>query len=337
MASSNHNCAPVAQKAGWGRKIVALAFFTFAPRPRLRNHCEPISGTAKSGEKAINQVFVHSEMSLRLMGVRSALFMPASNPRAIAKVPNLAADLIILDLEDAVRDTEKDTARNAAISAAAQFGPRLNAIRANGAGSLHHADDLAAIAQSNTDLLVLPKVEDIAALDAAWAACEKPIIAMIETCTGLYASRAIAAHPAVVGLFAGTNDLAAELGLDLNSGRDGLSLALQMIVMAARASGKAVLDGVNNALDETSALELEAVQARQFGFTGKTAIHPKQIEPINRIFSPTRAQIDDALALIEAAKGGAERFRGRMIEAMHVAAARAIVAQSDAFRSGDGG
>lgn len=273
-----------------------------------------------------------SHLLPRLLHVRCALYMPASNPRALAKAPALPADLIVLDLEDAVADADKDAARAAA--AAADLADRLTAIRANSAESAHHAADLKAIAESHAAILVLPKVESTATLDAAAALCNKPIIAMIETGAGLYAAREIAAHPSVIGLFAGTNDLAAEIGVDLSEGREGLVLALQMMVLAARASGKAVLDGVNNMLDDLTTLEAESAEARRFGFTGKTAIHPKQIDPINHYFAPTDAQLEDARALVVAAGGGAERFRGRMVETMHVEAARALLARHNAIMGG---
>lgn len=265
----------------------------------------------------------------RLDTVRCALYMPASNPRALAKASQLDADLIIFDLEDAVAPEDKEDARNAAVAACTlDYGHRLAAIRCNGMASAQHRADLIAISGSEADFIVVPKVEAASEIDTLALACPKPIIAMIETPTGLYAAREIAAHPAVFGLFAGTNDLAHALRIDLAAGRMGLSLSLQMMVLAARAAGKNVFDGVNNNLDDMAALESEAVQAKAFGFTGKTAIHPRQIAPINAVFAPTATEIDDASALIEAAKGGAERFRGRMVEAMHVAAAEQLLARA---------
>ena len=184
------------------------------------------------------------ETASRLLHVRSALYMPASNPRALAKAASLSADLIIFDLEDSVADGDKNMARDAAVLATRQdFGGRMIAIRANGLSSHHHDADLRAISDSGADCIVLPKVENASDLDRAARHCAKPVIAMIETGAGLYAARDIAAHPSVIGLFAGTNDLAEEIGIDLNQGRAGLALALQMMVLAARSSGKAVFDG----------------------------------------------------------------------------------------------
>ena len=279
-------------------------------------------------ENGVNWHMDEGTLAAHLHSVRCALYMPASNPRALAKAGGLDADLLIFDLEDAVASSDKDSARAAAVAiCAADFGHRLTAIRCNGASSPHHAADVKAIDSSNADFIVVPKVETSAELEELAGACNKPVIAMIETPAGLYAAREIAAHRVVCALFAGTNDLAFELRIALADGRAGLSLSLQMMVLAARAAGKAVFDGVNNALDDMSALESEAKEAKAFGFTGKTAIHPRQIAPINGIFAPSADEIDDARALVEAARSGAERFRGRMVESMHVAAAQQLLAR----------
>ncbi len=268
-------------------------------------------------------------MSLHIHHIRSALFMPASNARAIEKGRTLPADMLILDLEDAVADDQKAAARDAAIAQvnAGGFSGKLVAIRANADDTHYHADDLAALALCKADIIVLPKVEDTRTLDHAARITGKPLIAMIETPKALYAAREIAAHPAVIGLFAGTNDLAAEMNINLQEGRDGLSLALQMMALAAANARIAVFDGVNNQLDDLSAMEAECAAAKRMGFHGKTLIHPKQIEAANRIFAPSAAQLEDARALIEAAQGGAERFRGRMVEAMHVRSAQALLSR----------
>jgi (3S)-malyl-CoA thioesterase len=280
-----------------------------------------VDGLDQQGDDGVN--------GARLNTVRCALYMPASNPRAMAKAAQLDADLFVFDLEDAVVAEEKESARLAAVAACdLDYGHRLTAIRCNGVASPRYEADLAAIAASNAGFVVVPKVETAAQIEALAHRCQKPVIAMIETPNGVYAAREIAAHSAVCGLFAGTNDLAHELDIDIAAGRGGLSLSLQMMVLAARAAGKSVFDGVNNTLDDTAILECEAKEAKAFGFTGKTAIHPRQIATINAVFSPTLAEIDDARALIEAATGGAERFRGRMVEAMHVAAAQQLLARA---------
>jgi citrate lyase subunit beta/citryl-CoA lyase len=258
---------------------------------------------------------------ISLHPVRSALFLPASNPRAVAKARTLPPDLVILDLEDSVPDADKDAARDAAVAAARDW-PGLLAIRVNAPGTPFHAADVAAVAASAAPILALPKAEDPAQVRAL----PKPVLAMIETPAGVYAAREIAAIETVVGLMAGSNDLAAILRLP--GGRDGLAYALQAIVLAARAAAIAVLDGVFNAIDDGEAFAADCRAGRSLGFDGKGVIHPSQIDPANRLFGPTAAEIEDAQALVAAATGGAERFRGRMIEAMHVASARQVLVRA---------
>ena len=253
--------------------------------------------------------------------VRSALFLPASNPRAIAKARGLACDMVILDLEDAVAEADKDSARDAAVAAAGEdWGDRLFAVRLNGRGPWHDADVAALADADGVDLVVVPKVEAPEYAGALAARLSRPLLAMIETPAGVYAAREIAGVAGVEGLLAGSNDLAATLRLP--PGRTGLTLALQSIVLAARAAGIIALDGVFNLLDDPSALEADCEAGRQTGFDGKSLIHPNQIEIANRIFGPSAEEIEEARALVAAATGGAERFRGRMIETMHVDAAR---------------
>ncbi|HVJ02342.1 MAG TPA: CoA ester lyase [Sphingomonas sp.] len=265
-------------------------------------------------------------MTTARLAPRTALFLPASNPRAIAKARTLGADMVILDLEDAVRDDAKAEARAAAVAAAGEgFGHRLCAIRINGIESPEHAADLDAVATSTCDFVVLPKVETAQDAAAVAEAAAKPLLAMIETPLGVLAAAETAAVPGVSGLIAGVNDLRACLGIPADAGREGLSLSLQTIVLAARASQVWAIDGVFNALDDTGGLAAECRQGRTLGFDGKSLIHPGQVQVAAEAFGPGEAELADAQALIEAATGGAERFRGRMIEAMHVAQARALL------------
>ncbi len=258
---------------------------------------------------------------------QTALFLPASNARAIEKARGLAAEMIVLDLEDSVREEDKARAREAAVAAAAEgFGNRLVAIRVNGEDHDCHAADVAAVAGSAADFLVVPKVETTA-LALKVAATGKPVLAMIETPAGVLAAAAIAAVPGVAGLIAGVNDLRATLGVPADSGRAGIGYALQAIVLAARAAGGWALDGVYNALEDEAGLAEDCAAGRLTGFDGKTLIHPNQIAVAARAFGPSEAEIADAEALIAAATGGAERFRGRMIEAMHVEQARTLRAR----------
>jgi (3S)-malyl-CoA thioesterase len=273
----------------------------------------------------------HNRMSLSdFLPPRSALYMPASNPRAIEKAQGLPADMIILDCEDAVKPGLKDEARSAAVAAAAAgFGDRIVAIRINGEGTGPHAADVLAVRQSNAHAVVVPKVESASQAEELAAKCGKPLFAMIETPRGVINAAAIAAGFDVVGLIAGTNDLADTLRLPPSAGRDGLILSLQVIVLAARSAGIMALDGVCNDLSDSDRLAAECAEGRAFGFDGKTLIHPSQIDTANRIWSPTEAELADAQALIAAASGGAERFEGRMIETMHVDMAKRLLARAE--------
>ena len=265
-------------------------------------------------------------MTTARLAPRTALFLPASNPRAIEKARGLDSDMIILDLEDAVKPGAKEAARVAAVAAAEEgFGARLCAIRVNGIEAAEHDPDIAAVAKSACDFVVVPKVERAEDAAAVARACGKPLLAMIETAPGVLAAVAIAAVPGVSGLIAGANDLRVSLGIPAGGAREGLSLSLQTIVLAARASGVWAFDGVFNALDDVEGLAAECRHGRALGFDGKSLIHPNQIAIATVAFGPSETELADARALIEAASGGAERFRDRMIETMHVDQARALL------------
>ncbi|MEA1013539.1 CoA ester lyase [Sphingosinicella sp. LY1275] len=258
---------------------------------------------------------------------RSLLFLPASNPRAIEKTRGLAADVIILDLEDSVKPEDKASARQAAVAAAAEgFGGRAIAIRVNQAGEPWYPEDVAAVAASAADYLVLPKAQSAGRVEELARVSGKPVLAMIESAKGVLAAHFIARESA--GLIAGTNDLAADLGIAPGSGRRGLLHSLQTIVVAARASGLPAFDGVYNRLEDDAGLAEECAEGRAFGFDGKSIIHPSQIDTANRVFGPTEEEVEGARRLIAAASGGAERFEGRMIESMHVAQAEALLAKA---------
>jgi (3S)-malyl-CoA thioesterase len=260
---------------------------------------------------------------------RSLLFLPASNPRAIEKARQLDADMIVLDLEDAVRDADKVAAREAAIAAcAAGFGGRPVAVRINPFGSAHYGQDVVALRRMTADYAVLAKAESAKQVtDAGWLT-GKPILAMIETPGAAIDAAAIA--PATRGLIAGTNDLGASMGLPPGSGRRGLVYALQRVVLAARAAGVAAFDGVYNKLEADEGLRAECEEGRAFGFDGKSVIHPNQIETANLVFSPSEEEVKEARRLIEIATGGAERIDGRMIESLHVEQARTLLAKARA-------
>jgi (3S)-malyl-CoA thioesterase len=262
----------------------------------------------------------------RLRLCRSLLFLPASNPRAIAKARGLAADMVILDLEDAVKPEDKARAREAAVEAAAAgFGHSLIAVRVNSPGPLQH-DDVAAVKGSAADFVVVPRTSGPEDAGRVRAGTGKPVLAMVETAVGVL--HAGTAAPQTAGLIAGTNDLAADLGIRPGGGREPLVTALQTILLAARAARVAAFDGVFNRLDDPAGFEAECQQGLAFGFDGKSLIHPSQVEPANRIFSPSDGEIEAARRLIAAATGGAERFEDGMIERMHVEQARFLLAKA---------
>jgi citrate lyase beta subunit len=264
-----------------------------------------------------------NDRSIDLFAVRSILFLPASNPRAIARAREAGADLVVLDLEDAVKPEDKDAARAAAVQATASNWPVPVAIRVNGTGTQWHSLDLDAVASSSADLAVIPRATSAHLVHDIARSISRPVLAMIETAAGVLAASNIAREAA--GLIAGTNDLRADLRLPLGSTRDPISASLQIIVLAARAAGIAVFDGVFNGLDDPEAFLSEAEDGRRLGFDGKSLIHPSQIGPCHRAFAPSALEADRARALVEAFGGGAERFGNEMIERMHVAAAERVL------------
>lgn len=258
-------------------------------------------------------------MSVDCFGRPALLFLPASRASAIARARRSQADLVVLDLEDAVRAEDKAAARAAAVDAVAEPWSMPVAIRIN-AGN---ADDVAAVAKSNADLVVLPKCEG--GIDDLGVRTGKPVLAMVETPRAVLGLARLIEAEALAGLIAGTNDLAAELRLPPGAGRDSLAFALQSILLAARARGIPAWDGVCNRLDDPAALAAEATHGRALGFDGKSLIHPDQIEPVKRTFAPLPEEIARAERLLAAATGGASRFEGAMIEDLHVAAARRLL------------
>ena len=264
-------------------------------------------------------------MTLNLFDKRAILFLPASNPRAIVHARESDADLVILDLEDAVKPENKESARQAAIAALAEEWPMPVAVRVNGAHTEWHGPDVVAVMHDKPDAVVVPRVETKDELGFVRNQTGLPVMAMIETAKGVLAA-GIIAHEAA-GLIAGTNDLAADLHLPRGAGRAPLQMALQSIVLAARSQGIAVFDGVYNQLDDLDGFAAEAAEGRILGFDGKSLIHPSQIVPCHATFAPTDNEIARAQRLVEAATGGAERFEGEMIERMHVESAQRLLAR----------
>ncbi|NJC34433.1 citrate lyase subunit beta/citryl-CoA lyase [Sphingomonas jejuensis] len=264
---------------------------------------------------------------------RSALYMPATNARAIAKARTLACDVVILDLEDAVAPDMKTAARHAAADAvrAGGFGSRELVVRVNAPDTPWGADDLAMVADARPDAVLLPKVRAAAELGAV--AAPVPLWVMVETPAAALAIAGIAAVPGVAALVLGLNDLAEATGIHPGADRLPFQPLMLQAVLAARAHGVAVLDGVTNAIDDPALFAAEAAQARRFGFDGKTLIHPSQVAPCNAAFSPSPEEIARAMRIVAAfddpaaADRGAIRVGGEMVERLHLARARRTLAQ----------
>ena len=272
------------------------------------------------------QAEAKNDRSVDLFAVRSLLFLPALNPRAIARAREAGADLVILDLEDAVKAEDKSAARDAAIEAVSSPWPMPVAIRINGVGTEWHSLDLDAAANSNAGLVVVPRAVSAHIVHDIAKTVAKPVLAMIETAGGVLAAPQIAGECA--GLIAGTNDLRADLRLPLDATREPISASLQLIVLAARAAGVAVFDGVFNSLEDAAGFLTEAEEGRRLGFDGKSLIHPNQIAPCHQAFAPSAAEVERAKSLVDAFRGGAERFGNEMIERMHVEAAQRVLDRS---------
>lgn len=269
---------------------------------------------------------------------RSALYLPASNARALEKARDLPADAIIFDLEDAVAPAEKAAARDALRDALGRdYGSRARIVRINGFDSEWGRDDAAAFA-TGADAVLVPKVNGPADLDAVAAVVPgTPLWAMLETAAGVLNAAAIAGHSRLGGLVMGTNDLARELGCRDRADRMPLLPALGMCLLAARARGRVILDGVYNAFRDTDGLRAECAQGRDMGFDGKTLIHPAQIDIANAVFAPTEDEIALSRRRIEAfdaalADGrGVAVLDGRIVENLHVETARATLDRAAAI------
>ncbi len=279
---------------------------------------------------------------------RSVLYMPGSNQRAMEKAKSLPADTLVMDLEDAVAIDQKDVAREQVVAAVNQggYGYRELVIRVNGVDTPWFQDDVAAVARSQAKAICLPKIESaeqvvqvVAELDAGGAPSDMEIWAMIETPKGVQQVNAIAAaHPRLSLLMMGTSDLAKEMRIPHTADRLGFIACLSQCVLAARAEGLDILDGVHLALDDEAGLHALCEQGKQLGFDGKTLIHPKQIEVANQVFSPEPAEVDKAqrvIAAFEQAESegkGVVVVDGKLVENLHVEEAKRTLAIQEAIR-----
>jgi citrate lyase subunit beta/citryl-CoA lyase len=277
---------------------------------------------------------------------RSLLFMPGANARALEKARELPADGLIFDLEDAVAPDAKTAARDAVAGALAQggYGRRELVLRVNALDTEWGPDDLRAVAQMPLDAVLLPKVETaervretVVALDQAVAPGFLAIWCMIETPRGVLAATDIAAVPRVAALVMGTSDLTKDLGALTLPDRSPLLMSLQLVLLAARAHCLTALDGVHLDLADEAGFAAVCAQGRALGFDGKTLIHPKQIAPANAAFAPSADEVAQARKIIAAheaalaAGKGIVVVDGRLVENLHVEAARRTLALAEAI------
>jgi citrate lyase subunit beta/citryl-CoA lyase len=279
--------------------------------------------------------------------LRSVLYMPGSNERALDKAKSIPCDGLILDLEDAVAPDAKPAAREAVCTAAASgdYGRRTVTIRANGIGTEWHDADLAAAAAAGPDAVVVPKVDSaeqvgrlVDALEKAGAPDRTTLWAMVETPVAILDALSIArASERLSCLVMGTNDLVKELYAEHVPGRAPILASLHTALLAARAAGISILDGVYNDVTNTEGYLAECEQGRQMGFDGKTLIHPGQVEGANAAFAPSEQAVEDARGLVaafEAGQGsGVVTYNGRMVEALHVESARRTLSIHEAIRA----
>lgn len=271
---------------------------------------------------------------------RSVLYIPGSKERALEKARSLPADAIIFDLEDAVLPEEKHHARVllAGWLATTDYGRRFRIVRINGFDTPWGRADAEAFADAGIDALLIPKVSSPAALDAVAAVVPAlPLWAMMETAAGMLNAPAIAAHPRLAGLVMGTNDLARELGSRTRADRLPLQAGLGLCLLAARAQGRVIVDGVFNAFRDEAGLRAECEQGRDMGFDGKTLIHPDQIATANAAFAPTEAELAlagrqiEAFAAARALGQGVAVVDGKIVENLHIVTARALIARAGAI------
>lgn len=286
-------------------------------------------------------------MSEKMRPRRSVLYMPGSNARALEKGRSLKADGLILDLEDAVAPDAKDQARTQIVDAlkAGGYGERELIVRTNALDSPWGADDLKAIATAGADGILLPKVENksmitdaIDVLNAAGGSETLPIWCMMETPLGILHAEEIAfASPRVGGFVMGTSDLAKDLNASHTRDRMPFMASLELCILAAKAAGIAVLDGVHLDLDDDPGFRAACQQGKELGMDGKTLIHPKTIDAANEVFAPTQEaiawskRIIDAHAEAERDGKGVVLVDGKLIENLHVESAKNLIRMADAI------
>jgi (3S)-malyl-CoA thioesterase len=281
-------------------------------------------------------------MDLRQRPYRSVLYIPGSKPRALDKARGLPVDAIIFDLEDAGSIDEKVAARETLRDALAQggYGARLKIVRINGLDTEWGADDARAVSGMDADAVLIPKVASLADIDAVVELTgDLPVWAMMETPRGMLNAAVIATHPKLAGMVMGTNDLAKELQTRHRADRLPLQSGLGLCLLAAKAHGQVIIDGVYNAFKDDEGLKIECDQGRDMGFDGKTLIHPAQVDVTNIAFSPSEAEIElarrqiEAFNEVEASGQGVAVVDGKIVENLHVATARDTLAKVEAIEA----
>lgn len=288
-------------------------------------------------------------LALSITPYRSALYVPGSNDRAMAKSSSLDVDAILFDLEDAVAPEAKGAARAAMVAAlgSVDFGHRARIVRINDLGSPWGADDIAALAGTRPDGLLLPKVrsagdmDGLASMTAGTGLADCPLWAMMETPQAILNAGEICLAPRMAGIVVGTNDLAKDLHLPASAPRASMAFALQACVLAARAAGIVAIDGVYNAFRDVEGLERECTEGRALGFDGKSLIHPAQVPVANRVFAPDEDEVALARRQVAAFTEAAEQGQGvavldgKIVENLHLEQARATLAKADAIERRD--
>lgn len=271
---------------------------------------------------------------------RSVLYIPASKPRALDKARGLPVDAIIFDLEDAVSPEEKHAARDTLRAALAEggYGARVKIVRINGLDTDWGQADAEAVRGMDADAVLLPKVESAGQLDALAALTgDLPLWAMMETPLGMLNAAEIAAHEKLQGMVMGTNDLAKELNTRFRPDRVPMMAGLGLCLLAAKAHGRIIVDGVYNAYLDEAGLADECVQGRDMGFDGKTLIHPAQVAGANTAFAPSEEEVDlarrqiAALEEVEASGQGVAVVDGKIVENLHVETAKKTLAKAEAI------
>ncbi len=331
---------PAGVRVGWALKHTGFGYGDAASRGVIRPAV--VSGPSIDIPRQIRPMSSRPHNPLR-----SVLYAPGSNGRALEKARALPIDALILDLEDAVSPDAKAAARDtvAGVLGEGGYGYRRKIVRINGLDTPWGAVDIRAVARAGADAILLPKVESpqmvldaIAALDGAGGPADLPLWIMAETPRGILGIERIAtAHPRLQVIVMGTSDLAKELRVRHTPGREGLLVALGRCLLAARAQGLEILDGVYLDLQDEPGFAAACEQGRDLGFDGKTLIHPRQIEPANRVFGISEEALQQAQRIITAwraaqqAGSGVCVVAGRLVEHLHVEEAKRVLAMHRAI------